>query len=96
MQGEFGSAGCRAHAVGGHARVLAGVPHLAAADLQCSRVVVVQHGELASLPQRLAVLQPRHLNGRRAGDAALEPDWLTLRLLQAGDLLGEGRWRFGL
>lgn len=72
------------------------MPHLAAADLQRGRVVVVQHGELVSLLQRLAVLQPRHLDGRRAGDAALEPDRLTLRLLQAGDFLGEGRRRFGL
>lgn len=72
------------------------MPHLAAADLQHGRVVVVQHGELVSLPQGLAVFQPRHLDGRRAGDTALEPDGLTLRLLQAGDLLGEGRRRFGL
>lgn len=72
------------------------MPHLAAADLQRGRVVVVQHGELVSLRQRLTVLQPRHLDGRRPGDAALEADRQTLGLLQAGDLLGEGRRRLGL
>lgn len=96
LQSELGSTGGCAHAVGGHAAVLARVPHLAAADLQRRRVVIVRHGELISLSQSLAVLQPRHLDGRGAGNATLEPDRLALRLLQTGDFLGEGRRRLGL
>lgn len=96
LEAELCSTGGRAHAVGGHTGELPRMLHLAAFDLQHSRVVVEQHEEVVSLTQSFTVFEPRHFDGRRASNSALEPDWLTFCLLQAADFLGEGRWRFGI
>lgn len=64
LEREFGPAGGGADAVGGHAGVLARVPHFATFNLQHCCVVVIEHGKLTTLLQRLTVLQPRHLDGR--------------------------------